>query len=213
MSEEIQPPKQERSRQLLERLLKSTIEILCEEGLDGATIPVIATRAAISPASVYRRFKDKDALLRAAFLRVIDLGGLSARHLLSPAVFRELSFEEAAAKIVGLLYMQYRGAPKLIKSINRFYEAETDERFRRDSLDGLKRNFANLARALLAIRELANSPGAERSVTLGLLAVTNSIETIVLDPDSLWSIIQPASDEEIQAELVRMLVSYVRSSP
>jgi AcrR family transcriptional regulator len=191
-------------------MLEATVQILCEEGLEGATIPSIAAKAGIAPASVYRRFKDKDALLRAAFLQVFDVGGATAPRYLAPTIFAELSVEEAAARVVRLIFRQYRGAPKLLKAFTRFYENQTDVGFRKEALDRIKRNFANLTEALLATPELAGRAGAEEGVTLGLLTVITAIESIVLDPDSLWSILQPTTDEEIQAELARMLVGYVR---
>src|SRR3546814_9648839 len=60
------PPQQERSRRTHARLLEATLKTLAEHGLDGATIPRIARVADVSPATVYRRFVDKQALLRAA---------------------------------------------------------------------------------------------------------------------------------------------------
>src|SRR4051812_29090069 len=61
-------PQQARSRESLKRLMKATVEVLEQKGLAGATIPRIATRAGLSPGSVYRRFPDKDALLRGVML-------------------------------------------------------------------------------------------------------------------------------------------------
>jgi len=192
-------------------MLVATIQILCEEGMEGATIPAIAAKAEISPGSVYRRFKDKDALLRAAFLKVLDSGASTAPKYLAPSIFAELSLEDAAARLVRLLFMQYRSAPKLLKAFIRFYESQADTGFRTAAMERLKRNFANVTGALLAIKELSGRTGAERAAALGLLAVMNAIETIVLEPDSLWSVLQPTTDEEIQADLARMLASYVRS--
>ncbi|MGB7621434.1 MAG: helix-turn-helix domain-containing protein [Terriglobia bacterium] len=51
-------PKQTRSRQPLERLSKAALDVLEDRGLDGTTIPRIATKAGLSPGAVYRRFQD-----------------------------------------------------------------------------------------------------------------------------------------------------------
>lgn len=40
-----------------------------KDGLEGATIPHIAARAGLTPGAVYRRFPDKDALLRELCMR------------------------------------------------------------------------------------------------------------------------------------------------
>jgi AcrR family transcriptional regulator len=41
--------------------------VLAKHGLEGATVSRIAAAAGLSPANVYRRFPDKDALMRAVF--------------------------------------------------------------------------------------------------------------------------------------------------
>src|ERR1700756_4588701 len=61
---DIHAPKQARSQQSMRRLIDAAREILNEDGLEAATIPRIAERAGLSVGSVYRRFPDKDALLR-----------------------------------------------------------------------------------------------------------------------------------------------------
>ena len=63
-SADIHAPKQARSQQSMRRLIDAAREILNEDGLEAATIPRIAERAGLSVGSVYRRFSDKDALLR-----------------------------------------------------------------------------------------------------------------------------------------------------
>ena len=61
------PPKQERSLQTLNRLLDAAENVLEEEGLDAATVPKIARRAGVSVGVVYRRFPNKDALIRGVY--------------------------------------------------------------------------------------------------------------------------------------------------
>src|SRR5437870_3071066 len=63
------PPKQARSRHTLHRLLAAAEALLEHGGLDAATVPAIAEAAGVSVGVVYRRFPDKDALLRAVYER------------------------------------------------------------------------------------------------------------------------------------------------
>jgi AcrR family transcriptional regulator len=72
MRKTVLPVHQARSRDSLTRLLKAAVEILNEHGIEGATIPRIAARANVSPGTVYRRFRDKDALLREVCLRMLE---------------------------------------------------------------------------------------------------------------------------------------------
>ena len=65
-------PKQARSRESYDRLMKAARELLNEKGLEGTTVPRVAARAGLSPASVYRRFPNKDALMRAVVLQTME---------------------------------------------------------------------------------------------------------------------------------------------
>src|SRR3954469_22007382 len=63
---------QERSRETASRLLEAAENVLEKRGLKGASVPAIARRAGVSPASIYRRFVDKDGLLREVFERFFE---------------------------------------------------------------------------------------------------------------------------------------------
>src|SRR5580704_3171584 len=72
MPKTVLPAHQARSRESLARLLKATIDVLDKDGIEGATIPRIAARAGLSPGTVYRRFPDKDALMREVCIRAFE---------------------------------------------------------------------------------------------------------------------------------------------
>src|SRR5262252_5506298 len=65
-------PQQARSRESLRKLLKAAGEVLGQHGVEGTTIPRIAAHAGLTPGAIYRRFKDKDALLEAVILRLVE---------------------------------------------------------------------------------------------------------------------------------------------
>jgi len=65
------PPKQARSLETVQRLLDAAEQLLETEGLEAATVPAIAKKARVSVGVVYRRFPDKDTLLRAVWERFL----------------------------------------------------------------------------------------------------------------------------------------------
>src|SRR5262249_24553616 len=65
-------PKQARSRLTLHRLISAAEALLDQGGLDAATVPAIAKAAGVSVGVVYRRFPDKDMLLRAVYERAFE---------------------------------------------------------------------------------------------------------------------------------------------
>ena len=65
-------PRQQRSRQMVERLLDATARTLAERGLDNTTTNHIAENAGVSVGSLYQYFPDKEALVEALLERVIQ---------------------------------------------------------------------------------------------------------------------------------------------
>jgi|GEM_PF-385764 len=63
----VRPPKQERSRKTLDRIVTAALELFRESGVDGTTVSGIVDRAETSVGSFYARFSGKDELVR--FLR------------------------------------------------------------------------------------------------------------------------------------------------
>src|SRR4051794_11152851 len=78
-------PQQARTRESLRKLLKAASEVLGQHGIEGATIPRIAAHAGLTPGAVYRRFKDKDALLEAVLLGILERQNERLEQGLTPA--------------------------------------------------------------------------------------------------------------------------------
>jgi AcrR family transcriptional regulator len=87
----IRPPSQQRSRAVMERLLKAGEEVLAEGGYEGFVVTEVCRRANVAVGSVYQRFENKDALVLEIHRRLLvrlqareqDLAGsdTSAMHL------------------------------------------------------------------------------------------------------------------------------------
>lgn len=66
----IHEPRQSRSQDTQERLLSALVSLLEEKFFEQITIRDLATRAGVSSGTIYRRFKDKDALLPVLYQRL-----------------------------------------------------------------------------------------------------------------------------------------------
>jgi AcrR family transcriptional regulator len=203
---------QHRSRETLARLLRATIEMLDKHGLSGATIPRIAASAGVAPASVYRRFKDRDALYRAAFLSALEQGRESAKTL-SLQSFKNPTLDGVARDVVAIVLRQYRTHPRLLTALVRYMEDDTDKRFKKKTLAIISENFRGLIDLLLNFRSEIKHPDPERAVAFGLLTVVSSIETRALGDVSLWREILPLSDQELQPEFAQIFLTYLRTKP
>jgi AcrR family transcriptional regulator len=68
----LRPPQQRRSRESLERVLRSGETLLAQKGYEGFTVAEVSRRAKVSVGSVYGRFDNKDALVQALHRRMLE---------------------------------------------------------------------------------------------------------------------------------------------
>lgn len=199
---------QERSRRTLDRLLDAAEQVLAEQGLEGATVPAIARQAGMSVGVVYRRFTDKDALLRAVhdrfFARVADAN----RSALDPARWAGVPARTVATAVVrGIVrgHREYRG---LMRALLLFAETHPDPAFRRAAAQRSGAAFDQLGGLLLARRgELAHAD-PENATGFALLVVASTLRNwLFAEIDTLGP--YAADDAVLARELVRLYAQYL----
>lgn len=72
MAEVRRTPKQQRSRERVERIVAAAAEVISESGVDGLSIVAVAKRTGISAATIYRYFTDRDELAAAYLDREME---------------------------------------------------------------------------------------------------------------------------------------------
>lgn len=210
VAEQVHPPKQQRSRDTLARLLQATIDTVNEHGLPGATIPKIAAAAKVAPGSVYRRFSDKEALFRAAFIHELERSN-AANIAAVPPLLTGRTLEWVAGMLVRSILAQYQSHPTLMRALIRFTENDTDEVFKTRVMSLVAGNAGMIVDAIVEqFRDEINHPDPHRAVTFASLAVANIVESRALEEFSLWHTMLPISDDELCLELTRMFLNYIR---
>ena len=202
-------PQQQRSRETLQRLLAATIKVLEQRGLEGALIPEIAAAAHVAPASVYRRFKDKDALLRAAFLHALERSEQGNREQLPPLLVRS-TLAATAARLCALVLAQYRRHPQLLRAMARFIEAEPQGEFAREARARMAQNVETMVELLLPFRDEIAHRSPRRALRFALLTLVGTAEAYALEAGSLWHTVPRISAGEFATELARAFVAYLR---
>jgi AcrR family transcriptional regulator len=205
-------PQQQRSRDTLARLLKATLETLDAHGLDGATIPRIAEVAGVAPASVYRRFRDRDALFRAALLDGLEASVEATAKSLRLESFKDKTLTGVVTRLVALQLQQYRARPGLLRALTRFIEQDTDSTFRAKALALTRQNLNRVVEVLLEFRDEIRHRDPRRSITFAILTMATVVEVRALESVSLWHEALPLSDAALQGELVRTILGYLRSA-
>jgi len=204
-------PKQARSRESLKRLLRAAAAVLDEVGLEGATIPHIAARAGLSPGAVYRRFRDKDALLRTLLLEVLNRSDQHTESTLTPEFIRQRSLPDLARKIVTSTLEGYRKRARLIRALTQFARAHPSAAFRRQVDEIEVRNFRRIVKCLLDKRGEIQHPDPDLAMSFALMLVALALrEMVILDVLSqTWSPLLPKDDSQLVEELTRAVLNYL----
>jgi AcrR family transcriptional regulator len=204
------PAHQARSRATLERLLRATEETLDVYGLDGATVPKIAKRAKLSPAAIYRRFPDKDALLRYVCLRFFEdkIANFAQVEVAPPVA--GITLEILARKTVAALFCAYTARRGLMRALLTFTYEHPDLRFREKMKEAQAKTFGAMAKLFLRFGDQIRHPQPELAVRLGLLTVAVTLrEMLLVAYDDRWNRIVKVSDEHLQEQLSQMLFHYL----
>lgn len=88
-------PRQQRSRDKLERIIAAGYEVAAAGGFEAATLAKIAERAGIATSTVYTRFRDKEALLHAMHTEATE----RSRELIADA-YRESEWKDRSLKAI-----------------------------------------------------------------------------------------------------------------
>src|SRR6185503_5487562 len=176
---------QHRSRATESRLLKAAIAMLAEHGLDGATVPRIAAAAEVAPASIYRRFHDRDTLIRAALLDALERSVEGSRNSMRIESFKKLTLEEVASRLAAVTIQQYRSQPRLMRALTRFVETDSDATFRSRALSLVAVSYERLIEALLPFKNEIARSNPRRAITFALLTMATVVEVHALDDVSM----------------------------
>jgi len=206
MTEGFIEPKQQRSRETSARLIAATLKALEEYGLEGATIPRIAQMAGTAPASVYRRFRDRNALFRVALLDETERLVLADRSMDTSAA---RTLENLAHMIVRDTLQQYRLRPGYMRAMTRFVETDTDEEFRKRAMQSITSGYEHLAGLVLAHRARIQHTDPRKAALFALLTMATLIEVHELSEVSVWKELSRATDKQFIAEVTKNFVGYL----
>jgi AcrR family transcriptional regulator len=200
-------PKQARSRLTLHRLLSAAEALLDHGGLDAATVPAIARAAGVSVGVVYRRFPDKDMLLRAVYQRAFE--NFAQQNISGLHVAGTMDDVPLAALVRGMvrgIAEGYRRKRGLLRALVRYARTHPDPDFRELAK---KMNRATLFHAVALLsrhHDEIKHPKPEVAIEFGLLAVSAVLHTLILEEEPPAGIRAP---EQFEEELTRMFLAYL----
>jgi AcrR family transcriptional regulator len=204
------PPVQERSRKSLQRMLDSAEFILARHGLKGATLPRIAARARVSPANVYRRFRDKDALMAAVFERLTQRSSSETAAAVNPDAVRLLGLEQFSHNVIAGMIRNFRADAGLSRAALEYSEQHWNTGFVRKARASEARSFDQMVGAFLIWRDQIKHPSPELAIRFAFVMVAlASRELILFNRAHIFEAVLPIDDELLTRELTTMFLRYL----
>lgn len=200
------PALQVRSRRTRDRLLDAAEALLAAGGPDAATVPAMARRARVAVGSVYRRFPDKDAVLKAVYERFFERSVAANRGALAPGRWDGTPLPDVVTALVRGMVRGYVQQRAILAALVRYADTHEDPAFRKHAETLRRETFDMVAAVLLAHRDGIDHPAPERAVEFALLTIALVLKGLVLRAG--W----PAADvpvERVERELTTMTLRYL----
>ena len=206
------PTVQERGRNTLQRLLDAAERTLESDGLEGATVPAIAARARMSVGNIYKRFHDKDSLLRAVYERFFLDSFAANEFALDPAKWEGASTAELLSTLVSGMIEGYRIRRSLVRALLLYAQTHPDPAFRSHSEQLRLQSLGLFERLLRDRRADIGHPHPERAIRFVVMLIGHALETAVLSEagGGLSSGDFLSHPAETSSELCRILFGYLR---
>lgn len=197
-------PRQERSRRTEQALLDAALALFRERGVDAVTVADVATVAGVSPGSIYRRFGDKEGLLREAFARFVDSTAAMLEALPPPP--RSLGVVALAAEITAQVVLFANANQRLLQSS---YAKALSDAFYAERLVALRgRILERLRTQLRAHVDRIGHPEPEVAIDFALRQATAMLSARV-EASRLEVGSSAMSDRVFLRELLRSLLAYL----
>lgn len=211
MAKKTLAPQQERSRESLRKLQKATAEVLGQHGVDGTTIPRIAQHAGLTPGAIYRRFHDKDALLEATILGILERQEERMKAGLTPAAAAQIPLPVFADQVIGGMVLSYRVNAALLRAMRAFVQSRTNTPFYKKATKMEARGFEHAVELFMAHRKDIKHPEPRTAISLALMMVSSMLFDWVVMPLDLgeWKSFLPRDDQALKRELTWAFLSYL----
>jgi AcrR family transcriptional regulator len=174
------PPLQARSRESLRRMLDAAEVVLVKHGPEGATLPRIAKEAHLSPASVYRRFRDKDALMRAVFRRFNARSREGVQAEFDAESVRQMGLAPFARSVIRGMVTGFRANAALSRAALQYAERHPRADFVRSSAESEAKSFQMMVDTFLIWRDEIRHPDPEQAIRFAFLVVACVLKDLIL---------------------------------
>jgi AcrR family transcriptional regulator len=204
------PPSQKRSRESLRRMLDAAELVIAKHGIEGATLPRIATKARIAPTNVYRRFRNKEALIRAVFQRLTERSTADVNSQFDPETVRPLGIVQFSRNVILGMISGYRANAALSRAAVEYSEGHWGLHFIRKARAAETKSFQRMVDTFLIWREQIKHPDPEYAIRFAFLMVSFALrELILFHRTHIFAAVLPLDDDSLKRELPLVFLRYL----
>jgi AcrR family transcriptional regulator len=195
-------------------MLDAAEAVLMKHGPEGATLPRIAKEARLSPASVYRRFRDKEALMRAVFRRFAERSRASVEAEFDLEKVRTIGLVHFSRTVVQGMVRGFRANAALSRAALEYAERHPTADFVRKTADSEARSFQQMVETFLIWRDEIPDRDPEHAIRFAFLTVSCVLKDLILfDRMKVMSRVVPVDDERLLEELPRLFLRCLGIDP
>jgi AcrR family transcriptional regulator len=197
-------PRQQRSKDTLERLLRAAKAVLSEVSVEEATVAQIVRRSGMSVGAFYGRFADKEAMLQCLDESFFQRARQHWDDFFASAQWQEGPLHERLHRLVSLIVKKNRAHRPLLRALLLYTHFRPDPAFatRREKLQDYVLD--HVCKTLLARPGSIRHPKPELVARLGLRMLFSAVQEFILFGTA------PLGDDDLTAELTRALLAYLR---
>jgi AcrR family transcriptional regulator len=191
-------------------MLDAAEVVLAKHGLEGATLPRIAAKAGISPTNVYRRFRDKDALMAAVFQRLTERSSTATAAQFDPEAVRPIGLVAFSKNVIEGMIRNFRADAGLSRAAVRYSEEHWEVSFVRKARASEVQSFQTMVGTFMVWRDQIKHREPERAIRFAFVMVALAVRELVLfGRTRIFEDILPLDDNTLREELTRMFLRYL----
>jgi AcrR family transcriptional regulator len=204
------PPRQKRSRESLRRMLDAAEVVVAKYGIEGATLPRIAAQARITPTNVYRRFRNKDALIRAVFQRLTDRSSAEVNSQFDPETVRPIGLIQFSRNVIAGMVNGYRANAALSRATVEYSERHWEAAFIRKARAAEAQSLRQMVATFLIWRDQITHPDPEYAIRFAFLMMGFALrEVILFERRQIFADVLLLDDDSLKQELPQFFLRYL----
>ncbi len=203
----VRPPRQERTREQLERILEAAEKLVSRRGFDDASVLEICRHARTSVGGFYRRFPTKLALLHALHERFCDEAKATAASVLNSERWRGIPTPVMFQALADFLIQVYSQRPGLFRAF--LVRAVTDPEANARNRDLFEFIADKMATLLLERRSHFDHPDPVVGARFALRVLLGTLNHFLVVSDQQHGFF----DKVIHQELARVFRTYLGLRP